>query len=448
MSTSNSPQRPSVFFGRKMTIRQTMTIGIVLLALAVAVGANQFSSTAAPSAAAVERDERLASVQTTMIEPVTSYQQRQTYTGIIKARRVSDMSFERSARLMEVAVDEGDNVEKGQLLARLDTRHLLTKQRELQGQRDQAAAVLEELAAGPRAEIIAAAKAQVKELQAQLELQNADLRRDAVLRKRNALSQERYDESKFGQQGALARLEAAQHRLDELLAGTRKEQIEAQRAVVARLDASLADVRLDLDDSILSSPFAGKISERYLDEGTVVDAGRPIVRLIEDGRLEAWIGLPATMADAVRSDRKQQILVGNQRVSATVRTLTPELDLATRTQSLVLDLRPHAAHNILPGQLARLEVADTVEVKGYWLPTSALTRGERGLWSAMAVQPDANGRWLVQRRDVEVLYTDGERCLVRGTLTTGDRVVVAGTHRIVNGQKVSVDDAATTLASR
>ena len=62
----------------------------------------------------------------------------------------------------------------------------------------------------------------------------------------------------------------------------------------------------------------------------------------------------------------------------------------------------------------------------------------RGLWAAYVVEEDGGGRPVVRRQDVEVLHTDGQRTLVRGTLIPGDRVITAGTHRVVPGQVVTI----------
>jgi multidrug efflux pump subunit AcrA (membrane-fusion protein) len=84
-----------------------------------------------------------------------------------------------------------------------------------------------------------------------------------------------------------------------------------------------------------------------------------------------------------------------------------------------------------------LELAQTIAVSGYWLPTTALVRGVRGLWSCYVLgTSEQNDAFRVERRDVEVLHTESDRVLVRGTLQSGDRVVMSGTHRLVSEQLV------------
>ena len=91
--------------------------------------------------------------------------------------------------------------------------------------------------------------------------------------------------------------------------------------------------------------------------------------------------------------------------------------------------------------MVRLELGESVEASGFWLPSTAITKGARGLWSAFVAVADPNvtarsDLYRVERRDVEVLHTESDRVLARGTLDAGDAVVSNGTHRVVPGQLV------------
>ncbi|MEM1241895.1 MAG: efflux transporter periplasmic adaptor subunit, partial [Cyanobacteria bacterium P01_H01_bin.26] len=100
-------------------------------------------------------------------------------------------------------------------------------------------------------------------------------------------------------------------------------------------------------------------------------------------------------------------------------------------------LSPDAQPTI--GATARLSLQDQQSETGYWLPTSALVAGERGLWSAYvldAPEAAADNLFEVARREVEVLYTEADRAFVRGLLQPGDDVITSGTHRLVPGQLV------------
>lgn len=385
-----------------------------------------------------EQPATVLPVETITVDPASSYLSTRTYTGTVAARRMSRLGFQRSGELTALDVDEGEQVAAGQTLGRLDTRHLDAKKQQAEAQKAQASAVLKELIAGPREETIATAEANVKHIQSQLDQQKSSVERMEQLMRRRGVSTEAYE----GANQAVANLETqlvvVTKQLEELQAGARPERIEAQQAAVSQIDAALASIAHEFEDSELVAPYDGTVSRRFVDEGTVVSAGTPIVELLEHDWLEAWVGLPADLAAAFDVGQVHTIRAGSRSHRAVVKSVLPYLDATTRTVRVVLEIDGDAAPHVVSGQVIRLPVATREDVQGFWLPTSALVRGARGLWSCYVVvagsaadQPET-----VERRDMEIVHTDGKRVLVRGALQAGDRVVHEGTHRIVAGQFV------------
>lgn len=424
--------------GRRSRLLRGAAGSLVCCGLVAAVSIGRDTRTAQLDRDA-DRSARSIPVDVVTVKRVDSIEQPRSYTGVIRAGRISELGFERGGKVVEILVDEGDEVSSGQPLARLDTRHLEAKRRELTAQRAEALAVLKERRAGPRRETIEAARFEVKSLKAQVELAKMKYERREGLLRRNAITQEELDTSSYEMESLAARLSAAESHLAELQAGVRPERIAAQEAVVAQLDAGLTAVELDLKKSELVAPFDGTIAERNVDEGSIVSTGAPIVRLVEEKRLEARIGLPPTTAADFEPGQPHELVVEGERYPAVVSGQRPELDPETRTRTLLLTLDSSAGRRVVPGQLARMEIMQTVDTSGYWLPVTALTRSEHGLWSVLAVTDHSHRACQTAvRRDVEVLEVQRHRVLVRGTLQDGDRVIVGGTHRVVSGQTVHV----------
>ena len=84
------------------------------------------------------------------------------------------------------------------------------------------------------------------------------------------------------------------------------------------------------------------------------------------------------------------------------------------------------------GSVIELEFAQRVPAQGFWIPLSALSAAERGLWSVFVI----NTENIVERRLLEVVPTESDRVYARGTLSDADRVVQTGVQRIVPGQTV------------
>ncbi len=459
----------------------------------------------------------ILSVQATPIKLVNSYSVSQSYTGVVEAKRTSELGFEQSGLLKSIYIEEGEKVGKGEAIAQLDTSQTQAQKSVLIAQKERAIATLKELQTGPRVEVIAATrasleqeKAKLQELQTgtriediqaarsvvldleeQVELAQLREKRREELYKQGAISQEQLDvastetdtlnarlkrgrseleklqtgtrseqieaqkarvrqvQSQLDElivgtrseqiEAQKARVRQVQSQLDELIAGTRSEQIEAQKAEVKRFEAQISEIDVVLRKSILYAPFTGTISVRHLDEGVVVNATQAVVRLVEDGERKVRVGVPPTQASRLRIGSLEEVRVAQKTLSAQVLSILPEVDSMTRTQSVILAL-PQA---IAPGTIVKLELNQIETVTGYWLPTSALVWGERGLLACFAlVSPQKSDlvipplTYQTEKRMVEVLHTQGDRSLVRGLLKPGELVVTTGTNQLVPGQLV------------
>lgn len=393
-------------------------------------------------------------VETIGVELVKSYEVSRTYTGEVASFRASELGFERAGKLIWLGIDRGDKVSVGTPIAKLDTSNLEAQRLQLIAQKDQAIALLKELQAGPRTERIAAARASVRDIEQLLALEGKRRSRREYLYTEGAISKEQLDEVAFNANALSERLQAANSNLNELVNGTRSEQLEAQQAVVRQLEARIKDLEIIISKSTIKAPFTGTISARRFDEGSVVNAGQAVVRLVENAKPEVEIGIPLQEIYQLQPGSKQRVKIGDKTYQAKLSSILPEVDPATRTRTAILDLEPSAASLVAPGEVARLKSAKTIATKGYWLPVTALVRGDRGLWSCyalMEVEKSQNASlalsestaktYRVERRNIEVLHTQNERVLVRGMLKEGDSIIVNGTHRIVPNQLVRIAES-------
>jgi len=371
-------------------------------------------------------------------KPVDAYTVERDYVGEIVAGRSSSLGFEAGGTVVAILVDAGDVVTAGQPLARLDTRSLQTQRQQLVAQKAQALAVLQELQNGPRQQDIAAARAAVADLQQQVSLSRLQRERRADLYDRGAISREELDQQTFGTGSLESRLAQAQSELDELLAGTRPEQIAAQAARVRQMEANIQAIDVDIAKSVITAPFTGRVSQRLVDEGVVVADGQTVVELIERSTVEARIGIPADRVDSLSIGSRHTLTVGQRSLPATVTAHLPELDSTSRTVTTVLKV--DTGESLTVGQTARLSLTDTQPADGFWFPSTALVQGEQGLWSVYVAVPaeEEEDAWEVVRRHVEIIHTEGDRVLVKGMVQPGDQVIPSGTHRVVVGQEVEI----------
>lgn len=432
---------------KKMTKRQQRWIAVALLicfGLGAWIAGRNLSRNAQSANAQTDESARPMPVSVMTLAPTGEIHLSRTYTGVIRAEQRSDLGFEIAGTIKQFFVDEGDQLSVNTPIAALDTDSLEARKQAIVAQLAQAKSILAELESGPREETIAAARAVRDAAHFDVELAKSSFQRRARLFDQAAISQDEFEQSKFGLQSAQARLESAQEQLDELESGTRQEQIDAQQAAVRQLEASLAEIDVTLRKSVLQAPFAGTISQRYLDPGSIAAPGTPVVRVVSSQNLEARIGLPADIVAKLQIGDRHDLLVDQQKYPATLIAKLKEIDPTTRTQTVLWKLNLDQNKDLpVSGQLCEIEIEQTMTTTGFWVPHTALTKGIRGLWSVMALAPESAtsnqsspGRFRVEKRDVEVIRTETNRVLVRGTVSAQDRIVREGVHRIANGQTV------------
>lgn len=381
-------------------------------------------------------DNRILPVAAVEVRKSDHYRVKRSFTGYLEARRESSLGFETGGRLRQVQVQEGDRVLENQILAILDGERLHLQKAEAVAQLAEARATLEEMKAGARQQTVAAALARVRELEHQLDLADLQTERRKQLLEGGEISAEELDLFAFERDALRERRNAAHQQFAELEAGTRQEQLDAQAARIQRLEARVSQIDLELERTSLRAPFAGTITSRFLDEGVVVQAGTPVLQLLEDSVLEARIGLPVAAADWFRSNSSIELRVGNRNLTGHLKTLLPDLDAATRTRPAIFEIpEPGTA---VAGEIVRAQFDEVVQQDGFWIPLTALEKGERGLWSLYALQERSQGdqAFAAERRLVEVLHVETQRAYVRGTLQEGDWIVQGGLERVTPGQPV------------
>lgn len=392
------------------------------------------ASTPAPAVLA-----RPVPVAVAVPEVARGFQLTRAFTGEIRPRRRLALGFPVAGRIKSLAADEGDAVSAGQPVATLDTRRLVAEQQRLLGQQAELKAQLDEMRAGPRAEVLAAAQKQVEQFEAREALLARQLARRQELRESNRVPQEEVDEFDTSLRVTRASLAGARQRLLELENGAREETIRAQEARLTQVAAQLLRLKADIDDSTLEAPFAGRVLIRHAEERSVLAAGVPVYTLSETGHLEAWLGLLPHDALSLEARSTHAIVVDGVSYDALLHARLPDTDPQTRTQTVVFSLPATAADRVVAGQIARLELTRFEPAPGVWVRTDSLVQGVRGLWAVYTVariEGDPHGAHRVVREHVEVLHTEGDRTLVRGTLDAQRPVIVGETRKVVPGQRV------------
>jgi HlyD family secretion protein len=191
----------------------------------------------------------------------------------------SQLSFKVQGRIVELPIEEGQWVETGALIARLDDADFRQKvsidEANLRVRESNLALTL----AGTRQQEIDAARQRVTEAEADLAQKKLDFERAQVLFKKDAISAQDRDLAETALKRSQAAYAQAKERYNEAVEGSRKEEIAISEANVKQARANLGLSRINLDYTRLTAPTGGVISVRQAELGEVVSPGTPIVTL-------------------------------------------------------------------------------------------------------------------------------------------------------------------------
>lgn len=211
--------------------------------------------------------------------------------GNVDIRQV-DLAFNASGRVEQVLVVEGDRVQPGQLLARLDTTRLKLALAQARASADAQRSQVAKLRAGSRPEEIRQAAAERDAAQAAANDAQQVYARQLDLVARQFVSQQQADSAKNALDGARQRLKAADEALRLAVLGPRKEDIAAAAAGLAALDAAVAGLAHDIAEGELHAPEAGVIENRVLEPGDMASPQKAVFTLALVDPVWARVYLP------------------------------------------------------------------------------------------------------------------------------------------------------------
>lgn len=222
--------------------------------------------------------------------------------GRIEATEI-DISTKTAGRIQDILVNEGDFVEAGQMLARMDTEQLEARRRQAEAQLRRAVIGVDtanSLVKQREAEH-AAAVAVVAQREAEADAAQTKLTRSEQLRKSNTISQQILDDDRAAAQGAKAAVAAAQAQLaaaEAAITSSKAQVVDAEAAVDAAR-AEIESIDADITDSVLKSPREGRVQYKVAQPGEVLAAGGRVLNIVDLSDVYMTFFLPTDQAGRV-----------------------------------------------------------------------------------------------------------------------------------------------------
>jgi HlyD family secretion protein len=213
--------------------------------------------------------------------------------GNVDIRQVQ-LAFNGNERIVKMLVQEGDRVNKGQLVAVLDIQRLKQAVARSEGQVQAQKEVVARLEAGSRPEEIRKAHADVESARAEADNARLTYKRLTPVVPKGGASQQQLDNAKAEADAKEGKLKAAQEILNLAIAGPRMEDIAAAKATLKADEAELALAERELADAYLYAPVDGIIQDRVTEPGDMASPQKPVytIALTDPLWVRAYVAEP------------------------------------------------------------------------------------------------------------------------------------------------------------
>ena len=208
---------------------------------------------------------------------------------------------------------------------------------------------------------------------------------------------------------------------------------------IQELDKAISDLTIakseyefyevKLEQTSLISPYDGVIQNRFLDSGTVINQGIPILEVIDSNFVEAHISMPVQYLNDMRIGDEYDFEIDGKDFKAQLSRLAPMSPGGSDSRLAIFKFK----NFINPGSIAKLSLKINKISRGTWVPLRSLSQSDQGLWALYTIDE----KNIVVRDLVEIVYFEDQYAFVNGTIKDGDLIVLGGAAKIIPGKRIN-----------
>jgi RND family efflux transporter MFP subunit len=276
---------------------------------------------------------------------------------------------------------------------------------------------------------LAQAKAQLVGAHANFSHADIDFARASNLFQSASLVKPQYDQAKAQYDEGAASVAAAE------------AAVKVAEDGIANARAAVKEAKLSLTDTTLRAPFAGWISARNVDRGSVVSGSTVGFSVLDTHLVKATFGVPDTTLSVIRLGQKQPVTLDalQRAVPGVITSISPQADPQTRVFSIEVTME-NARENIRPGMIGSVTFGGVRESRPrIAVPLSAVVRAPadpKGF--AVFRLTERDGKSYASAQPIEIGKTLGNSIEVTRGITAGQKIISLGGAQVRDGQQVSV----------
>ena len=239
---------------------------------------------------------------------------------------------------------------------------------------------------------------------------------------------------------AIARYDLADQALNRFKDLKQKGFISNQELDRANSDYLIAKAQVDfysvkLEQTKIRAPFDGFIQNRFFDSGTVTSPGIAILEIIDSTSVEVHVSVPSNVIQGLTIGEEYSFAINSESYPAKFKRFTQMSSQGSDNRLCIFEFDTF----INPGSISFLQLNQTKEKRGAWVPLKSLSQGTQGLWNIYTISEDQNNKYRVAKEIVELIYVEGNNAFISGTISNGDMVVSGGAEQVIDSEILNVN---------
>jgi RND family efflux transporter MFP subunit len=343
-------------------------------------------------------------------------------TGTLMADAQTDIPSEIEQRVVEIAVERGQYVTDGQVVARMDDRDAQNQLREAEAAEAQ---IRERLGLVNGTTFDALRTPEVQQARATMDRAEADYKRFVQLLDEGAVSRAEHDLRRADYLAAKAQYETTVNQMRQLY-----QSLLAQKVRVAM-------GRKAVEDATIRAPFSGVIAEKAVNVGRFTKKGDRVATIVRIDPLRIELAIPEGAVAAVRKGQRVSFAVQSypdRKFEGTIAYVGPAVRAESR--ALVVEaIVPNAKALLQPGLFATAHIELPAAQSSVMVPATAV-RNEGGVFKLFVAKNDR-----AEARIVQVGREAGGSVEILRGVRTGERVVVQPADGLTDDSPVIVREA-------
>jgi HlyD family secretion protein len=224
---------------------------------------------------------------------------REVIGGIVEVSDV-DVASKIPGRIDTIFVQEGDQVQKGQILARMESKEMDAKVEQAKGMMDAAKSKFDMASNGARPEEKEAVKNLYLQAKHQYELADKTWKRISSLYTDSLVSAQEKDVVEFQYKAAQEQMDAAKAKYDMVIKGARVEEIEGAKSLYYQAQNGYKEALAYQEELLLKSPVNGELQKKVTEAGEIISSGYPLFTIIDLNDIWVTVQLKETQMSGIR----------------------------------------------------------------------------------------------------------------------------------------------------